>query len=254
MPKNYLKTGSVQGPLELLYRNGQPTTSGQVVIPRFSDISLTKESQSACDDVLDEAKRFDHQIRSDKECQDYIALHSLVDELRTKLRELANNDRAPFSHILAQIASAIEPAQTKLTLLSDQLKKRITEWRAMILEGQRREQERLEREAEEKRNEAKYTDDPKKARQATTAAKQLEKAAKAVAPRAEKGIDTEEYWEGEITSRHLASKLPDDIVLMDIDQTRLNQRIKALLRSGEKITPNFFQGISLTRKTRVRFH
>ena len=254
MPKNQLKPGSVQEPLALLYRNGDPAISGNVAFPRFTDICLTKDSQDICDAVFDEATRFDHPIRSEKECQDYIALHSMVDEVLHRIRTLAKTDREPFTKILQQISAALEPIQTKLVTISSGLNNQITKWRAQVLEGQRREQQRLEAEAEEKRNEAKYTDDPKKSRQATVQAKQLEKAAKEAAPKAEKGIDTEEYWEGEIINRIQAGKLSAKIVSMEVDQIELNKEIKAMQRAGTNITPNIFPGLELTRKTRVRFH
>jgi hypothetical protein len=239
---------------QLLYRNGQTTVSGQVDIPRFSDICLTKETQDDCDAAIRDAEKCEAPIRSDAECQKYIDRHSVVDRCKLELQELEKNDRKRWLPILSQISAAIDPTLNKLIVISDQLRKRIAEWRNMVLEGKRREEERLRAAAEEKRNEAKYTDDPKKRRKATVQAKQLEEEAKSIAPKPEKGIDTEEYWEGEITNRLLAAKMPEEIVTMDIDQQKLNQRIKALSRAGEKITPNMFPGIELTRKTRVKFH
>ena len=223
-------------------------------MPRFTDVCFTKDSQGILDVIIDQAAKSDHPIRSERECQDRIALHNTVDELLGCIHNLAKDDREPMVRILQQISAAIEPTQSQLINISSTQKRYITEWRAQVLEGQRREQQRLEAEAEEKRNEAKYSDDAKKSRQATVQAKQLEKAAKEAAPKPQKGIDTEEYWEGEIINRIQAGKLSAKIVSMEVDQIELNKEIKAMQRAGTKITPNIFPGLELTRKTRVRFH
>src|SRR6516165_10756211 len=238
MPQNILHADA-QEPLELLYRNGQAETSSTLVATRFTDICLTKSSQKCCDDLIQLAGHFTA-IRNQKECQECIALHALVVEIIKNLRKLTKKDRQPFTNILSQIAAATEPIQTKLILIEARIDGMITDWRTMIVEGERREAERLAAAAQEKHNESKYTDDPKKKRQATVEAKQLEKAAKAAAPQPEKSIDTEEYWEGVIVNRSLAAKLPNELVCMDIDQGRLNQRVKELQKAGERITPNQF--------------
>jgi type I site-specific restriction-modification system R (restriction) subunit len=249
-----LKPGSNQEPLALLYRNGEAATSGHLTVPRFSDICLTKESQDLCDGIVERAKKFDHRIQSEAQCEAYIDLHTGVDKILREVRQLAANDRAPFTKILTQISTALEPVQTQLISISEALKRRITEWRAEVAEGQRREQERLEAQAEEKRNEAKYTDDPQKSRKAKVLAKQLEQAAKEIAPKPEKGVDTVFYWVGSINNRMLAAKLPEKIVQMSVDDTELDRHLKSLERAGEKITPNILPGLSIERKTRVRFH
>lgn len=244
-------------PLALLYRNGQPFTSNEldIHIPRFTDICLTKDSQDQCDDAIDLARKYDHAIHSEKEKNDYAAVHSLVDELIDKLRSLAKLDREHVVKICSQQSAAIEPVLHQLVDLSRLLKERITEWVALVREGERREEERLRAKAEEKRAEAKYSPDPKKARQATVEAKELEKEAEKIAPKPQKGgVDTEEYWEGEIINRVQAAKLPENIVYMEVDQTALNKHVKALEHAGSKITPNILPGLAIERKTRVRFH
>lgn len=254
MPQSRSKSGPAQGPLQLLYRNGAPSASGQLAVPRFSDVCLTKESNDQCDYLINEARNFEGPIRNENQLKEYIEFHSLVDEIRGKIRELVKNDREPFVRILQQIQNAIQSVQNKLDIVSEQLNRRIVQWRNTVLEGQRREQARLQEAAEEKKAQAKYTEDPRKKRQAALEAKQLEEAAKSAAPKPAKGIDTEEYWEGQIVNRVAAAKLPAEIVVMDVDQTQLNQRIKALKRAGEKITPNILPGLNLERKTRVRYH
>jgi hypothetical protein len=248
------KTDHTQEPLALLYLNGESAVSGEVAVPRFKDICLDKKSQNACEELIEETRKYNHPIRNEKECQDYIALHSLVDERVHDLRKLAHDDRQEWNKILSQISAAIEPMLAQLISISGQLTKTITKWRALVVEGQRREEQRLLAEAEEKRALAKYSDDPKKRRQASVQAERLEKEAKEVAPKPEKGLDTEEYAEFEINNRTIAAKLPDELVRMDVDDREGNRRLKAAKQAGEKITPNFFPGLTIIWKTRVRFH
>jgi hypothetical protein len=254
MPKKLLKPSSE--PLALLYRNGQPFTSNELDlhIPHFSDICLTRDSQDQCDDAIELANSYDHAVHSEDEWNDYVALHSLVDELLEKLRTLAKKDRERFVKICSQQAAGIDPSQTKLTEASNLLRKRVVEWRETINEGKRREEERLRAKAEEKQAEAKYTDDPKKARKAKVEAQQLIKEAEEVAPRPAKGVDTEQYAEFDISNRVLAAKLPDELVPMSVNEREGNRRLKAMKQAGEKLTPNVFPGLAITWKTKVRFH
>lgn len=134
----------VQEPFELLYLNGQPQVSSQLSVPGFRDIRLAKDTQSTCDSLAEEAKNCKGRIRSETECNDYVALHALVDEAIRKLNIVAKQDRAPFVRIQAQITAAIEPMLTELRQVSLQLRDAVTQWRDEVLEGKRREQERLE--------------------------------------------------------------------------------------------------------------
>src|ERR1700757_1449729 len=120
-----LKTkGSSQLVFQLLYRNGQAAVSGQIDVPRYKDICLTKDSQDECDDLIEQVKKCEHPIQSDREGQDYIALHSLWVVSRRALNKLEDNDRAPWMPIMRQISAAIEPTRNKLIVISADLKKR----------------------------------------------------------------------------------------------------------------------------------
>lgn len=254
MPQKYAST---QEPFELLYLNGQPQVSSQLQIPVFRDVCLAKASQDDCDSIVDKSKHFTRPIRNEREYDDCIAFHKVVDEAIAKLKELTKQDRTPFVTILQQITTAVEPMQNQLQLISQQLREAVTQWRAMVVEGQRREQERLEREAAQKEAEAKYSESPATKRKAENKAKQLREMAKEAKQAAEepgKGVSTERFVEGKIESRKQAAGMPDDIVEMNVNQTNLNIHVNQLERAGQKITAKMFPGLRLEFKTRVRFH
>lgn len=236
--------------LELNYVNGAAATKP----PVFSDVRLSRDSQAECELLLEEAKKEDKVIRNDAQLQRCMDVHSSVDEMIDRLKKLEGGHREPWVRVLSQIGAAVTPMRNQLQMLSGGLRARVNEWRAKVLEGAQAEEERLRALAKEKEQEAKYTQDPSKKRAAAVAAKQLEKAAKEAAPKSEKGLGTEIYYEVEITNRTQAAKLPDEAIEMTPNEVWFNREIKRREKAGEKIHANTFQGVTLTKKTRTKFY
>jgi len=243
-------------PLELLYRNGEAATSGNVAIPTFRDISLTKESQALCEAVLLKAQTCDGPIRSESEMERYVAIHSLVDKRAHTLKQLQRNDREGWVYLLSQIGAAITPMLTQLQTWSGHIRRRVNERLALIEEGKQREAERLEELAQEKRNEAKYADNPETKRKASVRAKQLEKEAKKVQAESPppKGVGLAQLLRVRVTNRALAVKLPEDAVEVNPVLNWFIRDIEAKQQAGIKITPHMYPGIELEFETIVRFH
>lgn len=236
--------------LELNYVNGAAATKP----PVFSDVRLSRDSQAECELLLEEAKKEDKVIRNDAQLQRCMDVHSGVDEMIDRLKKLEAGHREPWVRVLSQIGAAVTPMRNQLQMLSGALRARVNDWRRQALEGAEREEKRLLGLAKEKEQEAKYSEDPRKKRAAAVAAKQLEKAAKEAAPKPEKGLGTEIYYEVEITSRTRAATLPQEAVEMTPNEVWFNREIKRRLKAGESFHKITFEGVSITKKTRTKFY
>jgi hypothetical protein len=246
---------SIQSPLALLYRNGSPAVSSEVHIPVFRDVCLEKRSQELCEAMLEESEKLDRPIRSEAELNLYIDFHSKIDDLLRALKNLKHQEREPWVRILSQISEAIAVMENRLTMVSATLRKRITTWRELVLEGQRREAERLAAKAAEKEAEAKYSDNPQKQRAAKQEAKQLKREVQALKPTPTKGMDTEKYYDViRITNRQQAALLPEAAIDMKPNQEWFNREAKIRIKSGERFNPRMFRGVELAERTRVRIH
>jgi hypothetical protein len=245
-----MKPAELNDHLELNYVNGAAATKP----PVFSDVRLSRDSQAECELLVEEAKKEDRVIRNDSQMQKCIEVHGDVDAMIEKLKKLEAVHREPWVRVLSQISAALNPMKTQLQLLSSALRTRVNAWRQQKLEGERAEQERLIALAKEKEQEAKYAEDPRKKRAAAVAAKQLQKAAKEVAPKPEKGLGTEIYYEVEITNRVQAAKLPAEAVEMTPHEVWFNREIKRRLHAGEPFHKITFDGITVIKKSRTKFY
>jgi hypothetical protein len=254
MPHSYAASDSLHDPLELVYRNGEPATSSEIVHPHFRNISLAKTSLQRIEAIVSQARKFDIVIRSDNEEEQARACYVETDRLQKELENLLRDQRSPYHDICVQISDAGKNEINQLMFAKASIRKRITDYEELKEQGRKREEERLLREAEQKKIIAQFVENPQKKNQARTEAKKLEKEAKKFAPQTTRDIAVVQHYNVIVVDRRLAAKLPEHLVKVEADEIEVNKDIREKIKSGIRITENLYQGLKLIPETRVRFH